>query len=317
MIVAVAVLGSLSACATGPGGGCTPSVAAGKDAALVTAKGQFGDDPKAGFPTPLVAKSTQSHVISSGEGAVLQPGETGVVQITIYDATSGSKVVSSDYTGSGFVYSSAADSQPAFATVAQCATVGSRVAAVGTAGALIGLPLITSNSLPFAEDDTIVIVVDLLDSYLGRANGADQLPQAGLPSIVLAPDGRPGFTIPSADPPSDLRIAALKAGRGAEVEEGDAVVLNYTGVIWGTKSVFDSTWGKAPAVLTAKELDATGVTTGGLVPGFAEALIGSRVGSQVLVVIPPEFGYPAGSGPPAVPDGSTMVFVFDVLGIVD
>jgi peptidylprolyl isomerase len=51
------------------------------------------------------------------------------------------------------------------------------------------------------------------------------------------------------------------------------------------------------------------------VPGFAKALIGQRVGSQVIAVIPPKDGYPTGQAPTTVPDGSTMVFVFDILGI--
>ncbi len=50
-------------------------------------------------------------------------------------------------------------------------------------------------------------------------------------------------------------------------------------------------------------------------PGLAEALIGQNVGSQVIVAIPPEQGYPEDQRPATIPEGSTMVFVFDVLGI--
>jgi peptidylprolyl isomerase len=39
------------------------------------------------------------------------------------------------------------------------------------------------------------------------------------------------------------------------------------------------------------------------------------VGSQVIAVIPPEFGYPEGTNPPAIPAGSTLIFVVDILGI--
>ena len=53
----------------------------------------------------------------------------------------------------------------------------------------------------------------------------------------------------------------------------------------------------------------------GVVPGLAEGLIGQTVGSQVIVVIPPELGYPAGQAPASVPEGSTMVFVVDILGL--
>ena len=52
-----------------------------------------------------------------------------------------------------------------------------------------------------------------------------------------------------------------------------------------------------------------------VVNGFAKAIVGAKVGSQVIVVVPPgeEFGYPAGSGP--VGDDETMIFVIDILGI--
>ena len=50
-------------------------------------------------------------------------------------------------------------------------------------------------------------------------------------------------------------------------------------------------------------------------PGFAQALIGQRVGSQVLVSIPAELAYPAGSSSPVA--GESLLFVFDVLGILE
>lgn len=316
LILAAGLLVSLSACASGPASidGCTPTFDRGDNAALVTAAGTFGADPKADFPTPLVAtKKSQVHVVSEGNGQRLQPGETAAVQITIYDGKTGKSIISTDYKGSGLL-SSAVEGAPAFGSVAECARVGSRVAAVGTAAELIGTDAISQNNLALKDTDTVVLVVDLEQSYLGKANGADQIPQAGFPAIVLAPNGRPGFTFPNPTAPTDLSIATLKAGNGATVKEGDNVVLNYTGVLWDTKEVFDSTWERnAPAVLLAQKLDAS--TGTGLVEGFAKALIGAKVGSQVIVVIPPKFGYPAGSAPSSVPDGSTMVFVFDVLGI--
>jgi peptidylprolyl isomerase len=316
LIAAAGLLVTLSACAGGPASidGCSPTYATGSEAALVTADGAFGANPKAEFPTPLVAKSPQVSVVSAADGARVNDGDTAVVQVTIYDATSGRTLISTDYTGEGLTLL-AVKGEPAFGAVTQCATVGSRVAAVGPAGDLLGDTAIEANKLPVAPDDTIVLVVDVNAKYLGKANGADQLPQAGFPAIVLAPDGRPGFTFPTPEIPKDLKIATLKAGDGATVKEGDTVVVNYTGVLWDTKKVFDSTWDRnAPAMLLAKDSTKSGDGSG-VVPGFAQALIGAKVGSQVIVVIPPEFGYPAGSAPASVPDGSTMVFVIDVLGI--
>ena len=65
---------------------------------------------------------------------------------------------------------------------------------------------------------------------------------------------------------------------------GDTVLVHYTGVKWSDGTVFDSSWERgAPASFA----------TTGVVEGFKQALEGQTVGSQVLVVIPPEFGYGA------------------------
>jgi FKBP-type peptidyl-prolyl cis-trans isomerase len=317
IIAASALLVSLSACATGAGsiGGCVPSIESGSNAALVTADGTFGNDPKATFPTPLVANgASEAQVISdgNGNGKRVAAGATTVVQLTIYDGKTGDALIATNYDEAGALFS-AIDSTPAFGTIAQCARVGSRVAAVGTAGDLIGDGAIQQNGLSLAADDTVAIVVDVQSVYLGKATGADKVLSAGFPSIVLAPDGRPGFTFPDPTPPTTLKIETLKAGSGAKVEKDDKVVLHYTGVLWDTQEVFDSTWERnAPAMLVASSLEDS---SSGLVPGFAAALIGQRVGSQVIAVIPPKDGYPAGQAPTTVPDGSTMVFVFDILGI--
>jgi peptidylprolyl isomerase len=316
VVVTAGLLVSLSACAGSPfsPAGCTPDYTAGSNSALVSAKGSLGKDPKTDFPTPIVSKTSQASVVIDGEGDLVAKGAAVDAQISIYDAKSGELVISTDYSGAGLRLL-AAQGQPAFGALAECVTVGSRVVGVGPAGELIGQASIDQNSIPLTVDDTVVLVVDVIRSFLGRANGADQPAQAGFPSIVLAPDGRPGFTIPSADAPTDLKIATLKAGNGATVKEGDSVVLAYTGVLWDTKKVFDSTWENgAPTTLTASSM-AENADGSGLVPGFAEALIGAKVGSQVIVVIPPKFGYPTGSAPASIPDGATMVFVFDVLGI--
>ncbi len=48
--------------------------------------------------------------------------------------------------------------------------------------------------------------------------------------------------------------------------------------------------------------------------GFAQALKGQTVGSQILVVIPPSLGY-GDKTTSSIPAGSTLVFVIDVLGV--
>jgi peptidylprolyl isomerase len=104
----------------------------------------------------------------------------------------------------------------------------------------------------------------------------------------------------------------LKKGSGPKVKEGEPVTVHYTGVLWDTKKVFDSSWKSgAPATFPIS----------GVVPGFGKAMVGQTVGSQVIAVIPPADGYgPDGNQQdPNTPDQisgtDTMVFVIDILAV--
>ena len=80
--------------------------------------------------------------------------------------------------------------------------------------------------------------------------------------------------------------------------------VHYTGLTWADRTVFDTTWDAEP-----KSID---LST--MLPGFAEAITGQTVGSQVLVVIPPDQGY-GDQAQGQIPADSTLVFVVDILGI--
>ena len=117
-------------------------------------------------------------------------------------------------------------------------------------------------------------------------------PEPGLPTVELADDGAPTITVPDAEPPTELIVQPLIEGDGAVVEAGQTITVHYTGVIWDTGAVFDSSWESgSPATFE--------IGTGAVIPGWDEGLVGQTVGSQILLVVPPAKGYPEGS-----PDGS-------------
>jgi peptidylprolyl isomerase len=97
------------------------------------------------------------------------------------------------------------------------------------------------------------------------------------------------------------------------VKEGDNVFANVTGIVWGAKSTFASSWdNQAPTPILAQKLGADG---SGVVSGLATAIIGQQVGTRLLVVVPPSDGYPAGQEPSGVTAGDTLVFVVDILEV--
>ncbi|TAL44809.1 MAG: peptidylprolyl isomerase [Salinibacterium sp.] len=300
IVVAVGVLASLSGCSAVPFafGGCTPTFADGSNAKLVEAHGHFDADPRAQFPTPLVAKTTEAHVAVSGHGKIVEAGNTADVRVTVYDGKTGDS-----YAQASLLLATSGSNAPGYAKLAQCAPVHSRVTGVGPAIDLLGADAL--RGLPLREKDTLVVVVDIDQTYLGKANGADQLAQPGFPAVALAPSGQPGLTFPGTPAPTEAKTAVLKQGGGETIEKGDQVVAHYSTFVWEQKSLGSSSWPAGrPTVFNA--ISAV-ESPNGVPPELANALIGQRVGSQLMVILPPkETGAPA---------GTTYVMVIDILGI--
>ncbi|QYH37177.1 FKBP-type peptidyl-prolyl cis-trans isomerase [Salinibacterium sp. M195] len=309
------VVVSLTGCANGQFdlAACSPVFSEGSNSALVSADGMINSDPEARFPTPLVANDVESHIVSVGDGQQVNKDDVASLQITIYNGETGEQLISSGHDNPGLLVS-VVDREPHFGEIAQCSTVGSRIATVGTAGDILGAESIAQYQLPLAEDDTIVMVSDVELRYPGRATGANRVPLAGLPAVVLAPNGQPGFTFPGSEAPSELAFSALKVGSGDALASGDLAVMHISGVEWDAADTFRDTW-DGTGVPIPVLIESNETTDGGLPVGLAEALIGQTVGSQILVVLPPDVGFPEGSEPEGVTPGKTLVFVFDILGI--
>lgn len=315
LIISAGLLAAaLTGCSTAgsPAAECTSPVSAGTASKLIDVTGEFGKAPTVAFPTPLKTDKTERSVIIPGTGAGLVEGQMVKIDLSVYNGTTGKTIEQSGYDGKNQASLVLSD-----ATITGlrdgllCAQEDSRIALAVAPDDAFG-PQGGQESLGVAPDDTLVFVVDIVKAYLPRANGVQQPEISGLPSVVLGSKGEPGITIPAGPAPTTLEIGVLKKGDGEKVKEGDTVTVQYTGVLWDTKKVFDSSWAKgSPAQFVA----ADGSTTqGGVIPGFAKALIGQTVGSQVIAVIPPDQGYgDKESG--SIPANSTLVFVVDILGV--
>lgn len=321
LTAAAGLLVTLAACSTSaPSGDCVPVKTAGDASSVVTASGSFGKDPVATFPTPLITDGIEVSTIDAGEGKTVFEGQYANFQATAYDGATGQPLLAPSYDASIPLTNRAGESTSKIGEALQCAKVGSRIAVTMTAGDLYGFYSVTDATKGMADkSSTIVLVIDVEGSILGKAYGADQLPQQGLPSVVTAPDGQPGVTVPNEDAPTSLKIAVLKQGDGEAVEEGQSIYAHYLRVSWddpkATAST-KSTWTDfgSPELLSLTAFDpATGV---GLTPGALQAIVGQKVGSQVLAVVPPAFGWPDGSAPDGVDGTTTLVYVIDILGVV-
>jgi FKBP-type peptidyl-prolyl cis-trans isomerase len=161
--------------------------------------------------------------------------------------------------------------------------------------------------------DTLVFVVDLIKEYAAAASaGGRQVSRGGgaLPTVGSAQGTAPPVTIPSSAPPGTLTVRTLIKGTGPQVVKGQLIVVQYVGMVWATKKLFDSSWRNgAPLGFTV------GATPSQLIPGWDKGLVGQTIGSRVLLVIPPADGYgKAGSPQAGIKGTDTLVFVIDILG---
>jgi peptidylprolyl isomerase len=286
-----------SACAAAPSGSTSDSV-------KVT--GKFGAEPTVEFTAPLEPKTTERTVAIKGKDTKYAGVNDEVkLDFALYDGTTGKRLTATGYTKGEEVELPVNEKilHVGFTKTLACATAGSRI--VGVIPAADGFGADGSTDLGIAAGESIVFVADVVAVTTGVATGKDQPKVEGMPTVKLAKDGTPTVTVPDADPPADLKIAVLKKGDGKVVADGDTVKLQYQGLIWNTGKVFDQSWDQKGAV---------SFTTGGVVAGFGQALVGQSVGSQVLVVIPPALGYGTGGNPDAGITGTdTLVFVIDIL----
>jgi FKBP-type peptidyl-prolyl cis-trans isomerase len=131
---------------------------------------------------------------------------------------------------------------------------------------------------------------------------------AGPNGTVTASKGfgkAPSVTIPSANASSDLYIKTESEGSGKALGTTGAFLGNYVVYIWsGAKhNLALSTFTAAPQVLSTS-----------LLPGLKTALVGKKMGSRVLAVIPPKYGYGSQGNPQVGITGSdTLVFVIDMI----
>lgn len=300
---------ALTGCTTPVGVGCYGGFAPGSASEAVTVTGEIGEVDEIDFPTPLLTTTgTQVTVLEEGEGDPLPMGGIADVEFTILDGRTGAVAQASGYDDGAGARLTVGDSTGDLTLALQCARPGSRIVIVAP-GSNVATLADRADAEPVdpADEPMYVVVFDVEATWLGKANGVNQLPLDGMPTVVTAVDGTPGITMNGGSPPTEARASTIKAGAGRELADGDEVLLHYRRWGWpsteGEKAtVQGGTWGSAPLV-AALSADAVLLGDGtDLGADVADALIGAKVGSQLLVVAP-------------TADGSASIWVIDVLGV--
>ncbi|GHE64254.1 peptidylprolyl isomerase [Streptomyces spiralis] len=157
--------------------------------------------------------------------------------------------------------------------------------------------------------DTLVFVVDVQNTFNATSSAKGKaVPQnkADLPKVGTNTDGKaPSIAVPKAAAPKNLVSEYVIEGSGPVVKADQTVLVQYKGVLWDGGKEFDSTYQKK--TLASFSLQQ-------VVKGWAQGMTGKKVGSRILIVIPPALGY--GDNPPpnsGIQKDSTMVFTVDIL----
>ncbi len=266
----------------------------------ITVKGAAGKAPTVTAKWPIKIAKTTSKVLIAGSGRAVDADATVNVNYVGIDARTGKTFDSSFSRGQAASFS-LSQVVPGFQKGLQGHKVGERVLVMmpgsdaydsqggnSTAGILTG--------------DSLVFVVDILDTSYAAASGTPVTPAAGLPTVTVK-NNVPTVTIGKAVKPTKLVAQTLIKGAGRPVTAKDIVQVKYRTWAWSTGSLIEDGY------------SGTGVTgqMSGVIEGWKKGLAGQTVGSRVMLIVPPDQAYPNGNATPSIDKGETLIYVVDIL----
>ncbi|MBN8206095.1 hypothetical protein JF550_09005 [Microbacterium esteraromaticum] len=255
-------------------------------AASVEVVGTFGT-PQVAIDMPVRASEVKYTDLIVGDGpAIAASNQNAIMTRLLVNGDTGEPIHSALSVWSP---DSAAAEFPGVEQALECATEGSRVAVAIPAA---DLPEGLAPQIGLGADASLVAVYDIQYTLLPKAEGDDVFNTTrGIPSVVRAPDGRPGIIVPGSAAPDTVVVETLIDGRGEAVADGTPM-FHYTAVDWANRSVVGSSW-DGPVMLNAQSLPEE----------VAQAISEATIGSQVMVIVPDE-------------TGDAVTYVVDILGVI-
>ncbi len=267
----------------------------------ITISGDIGSAPEVKWDGKLDVDKTETTVVTEGDGAEIEDGDQIQVNLWIGNGYTQEQSYSS-YDKGGQEETVTANDQlaPVFKDAVLGQKIGSRVAVTATGSDAFGES--GNTSIGVAPTDTVLIIVDLMEEFTPPT--PKDVPSAQLPGIVEK-KGEPvsldfkGLDEPKSD---DFLRSVVKKGTGKTVTKDMTITADYLGMVYGAKKPFDESYSKQPLEQPLS----------GLVPGWIYGLEGLKVGSRVLLQVPPDLGYGAQANG-SIPANSTLYFVLDIL----
>ena len=297
----LATLTALASCGDEP----TPDrTGAGLESVTVT--GRPGAAPKVAWDGPLDVPDLESETLVEGKGPRLESGDLALVHLWIGNGFTNQTALDTYETGKPELLTLGPDLVPAINDALEGSTAGSRVLVAAPPEDAFGD---TGNpQLGLGNADDVLFVVDVASAVLDGPQGAERPLPEGMPELLEEDGTITGMDFRAADRPDGrLQSVRLVTGDGPKVARGDTIAARYLGQVFGGKKPFDENYSAAaPTTFT--------IGVGAVIPAWDRVLVGTPVGSRVMIVVPPKLGYGKEGQPDAGITGTdTLYFVVDVL----
>lgn len=289
------VVGALAAAAVAATAACAPAslpvdVGPGPTSSVsqtpLQVNGTSGAPPTLEYRKPFTVVRPDARTVWPGTGDVLERDDPVLLNLYAQDGRDGAEL------------------QNTFRTAPAAYTMTETSLGNHLFEALEGKRVGTRLALMEEQDGVpVLLVADVLPA---RASGVEAAaPGKSLPQVRLDDLGAPTIRVPrGVDPPSELVVHPLIRGSGRQVRAGQILTVEFTAVRWSDGGVVDTTWSDGTPPQSAE------IGIGRLVEGWDQGLVEQTVGSQVMLVVPPQDGYANTASRLA---GETMVYVVDIL----
>ena len=291
---------ALTGCGDDDGGGLGGDAREGFDA--VSISGDLGKLPEVDWKAQLDTDETDTKVLIEGDGAEIADGDKVEVNVWIGNGFT-QKEAYTTYAEGGAPETFTVDDQltPLFKDVMLGQKIGSRIAVTTPGSEVFGEQ--GNPEMNIGNEDSIVLVLDLMGMF--QPPKPKDVAANRLPTIVEEKGDVTSLDFAGLPEPKDdamLLRHVVKEGDGKTLTPDSTVTADYLGMVYKGTKPFDESFSAEPAEFALNQV----------VPGWTYGLSGVKVGSRVLLAIPPRLGY-GEQEQEDIPANSTLYFVVDIV----
>ena len=167
--------------------------------------------------------------------------------------------------------------------------------------------VVDQSATSVVDQSATSVTTPTTDSTPSTALASDQI----WVEVSASNEKRPSISVlPNEGMPKTLVIEDVNAGTGEHAVPGDLLEVQYVGALLSDGTEFDASWNRGQTFFVP-------IGVGAVIPGWDQGIVGMREGGRRLLIIPPELAYGSSGAVSAIPPNAFLVFVVDLVAIVD